>query len=466
MLKSLRFRIVATSILAILTALFVANRVITELFTQYATKQFELNIKNQFNQLASLVSIDLWSQQPQLVSPVGEPRWAKPLSGLYWQINASDGTVLRSRSLWDQTLAIRGSKNQSDQPLFYEISSIGQHSLLAYSKTVSLEDAQSTPFTLTVAVDRSPLDAEITLFSSEIRRYLFILALTLLMILIMQITIGLQPLEALKKAMIRLKSGKSSMIEGEYPTEFNILVKDFNTVLEQNQQIIARARAQAGNLAHAIKTPLAVIQNAVNDNNLSKEAFKELVLQQSQSAKEQVDWSLAKAKSIALNRIVTTRTPVLETIQSVVRVMDKLHSDKSLQIKITCNEPAPIFNGEAHDLQEMIGNVLDNACKWAKSIVNIKISNRVNFVEICIEDDGVGLDPAKYDSALKRGIKLDEITPGSGLGLSIVSELAELYGGKVSLNQSPIGGLSITIVLPNVFKTNALISRFSAGQTT
>ncbi|WP_286225228.1 sensor histidine kinase [Polynucleobacter sp. HIN7] len=363
--------------------------------------------------------------------------------------------MLRSRSLWDQTLAIRGSKNQSDQPFFYEITGVGQHSLLAYSKTVSLEDAQSTPFTLTVAVDRSPLDAEITLFSSEIRRYLFILALALLMILIMQITIGLQPLEALKKAMIRLKSGKSSMIEGEYPTEFNILVKDFNTVLEQNQQIIARARAQAGNLAHAIKTPLAVIQNAVNDNNLSKEAFKELVLQQTQSAKEQVERSLAKTKTLALNPIVTTRTPILSTIQSVVRVMDKLHSDKSLLIKIECSEPNLIFNGEAHDLQEIIGNVLDNACKWAKSIVNIHISNKENFVEICIEDDGVGLNPAKFDLALKRGMKLDEITPGSGLGLSIVSELVELYGGKVSLNQSSFGGLSITLVLPSVLSINS-----------
>ncbi|WP_286306384.1 ATP-binding protein [Polynucleobacter sp. HIN5] len=313
-----------------------------------------------------------------------------------------------------------------------------------------MEDAQSTPFTLTVAVDRSPLDAEITLFSSEIRRYLFILALALLMILIMQITIGLQPLEALKKAMIRLKSGKSSMIEGEYPTEFNILVKDFNTVLGQNQQIIVRARAQVGNLAHAIKTPLAVIQNAVHDSSLSKEAFKELVLQQTQSAKEQVDWSLAKAKSIALNRIVTPGTPILETIQSVVRVMDKLHSDKSLQIKITCNEPAPIFNGEGHDLQEMIGNVLDNACKWAKSIVHIKITSRENFLLICFEDDGIGLDPIKYDEALKRGIKLDEVTPGSGLGLSIVSELVEIYGGRVVLNQSNLGGLSVTLELPNV----------------
>jgi len=454
MLKSLRFRIAVTSILAILITLFIANRVITDLFTQYATKQFELNIKTQFNQLASLVSINPRSKQLQLTSPAGEPRWVTPLSGLYWQINVSDGTVLRSRSLWDQTLAIRSPKNQSDQPLFYEITGVGQHPLLTYSKTVSLEDGQSNPFTLTVAADRSTLDTEITLFASEIRRYLFILALALLMILIMQITFGLRPLSGLKTAMIRLKSGKSSTIEGDYPAEFNILVKDFNTVLEQNQQIIARARAQVGNLAHAIKTPLAVIQNALHDNNLSKEAFRELVLQQTQSAKEQVDWSLAKAKSIALNRIVTTRTPVLETIQSVVRVMDKLHSDKSLQIKITCNEPAPIFNGEGHDLQEMIGNVLDNACKWAKSIVNIRISKKENFVEICIEDDGVGLDPSKYDSALKRGIKLDEITPGSGLGLSIVSELAELYGGKVSLNQSPIGGLSITLVLPSVHSIN------------
>ena len=136
MLKSLRFRIAVTSILAILITLFIANRVITDLFTQYATKQFELNIKTQFNQLASLVSINPRSKQLQLTSPAGEPRWVTPLSGLYWQINVSDETVLRSRSLWDQTLAIRSPKNQSDQPLFYEITGVGQHPLLTYSKTV------------------------------------------------------------------------------------------------------------------------------------------------------------------------------------------------------------------------------------------------------------------------------------------------------------------------------------------
>jgi signal transduction histidine kinase len=449
-LRSLRFRIAVASIVATLVSLFVANHLITNLFTQYATKQFELNLQSQFIQLVSLISIDPRSKQPQLPSPAGEPRWVTPLSGLYWQINATNGLVLRSRSLWDQALVIQKPSAQINQRPFYEIGSIGQHPVLAYSKEISLEEGGSEKLILTVAVDRSPLDAAITLFASQTKLYLLILAAALLTILILQITVGLQPLSALKAAMIRLKSGKSSTIEGDYPAEFNILVKDFNTVLEQNQQIITRAKAQAGNLAHAIKTPLAIIQNATQDNNLSDSAFKELVLQQTQSAKEQVERSLAKAKTFALNPLVITCTPALNAIQSIVRVMNALYSDKGLKIKIDCHVENPIFNGEAHDLQEMIGNVLDNACKWAKSIVHIKITSRENFLLICFEDDGIGLDPIKYDEALKRGIKLDEVTPGSGLGLSIVSELVEIYGGRVVLNQSNLGGLSVTLELPNV----------------
>ncbi len=222
---------------------------------------------------------------------------------------------------------------------------------------------------------------------------------------------------------------------------------NFNLVLEQNQQIIERARAQAGNLAHAVKTPITVIQNAARSEKLTSSEFKDLVLSQTKTALDQVEWNLAKARTNALSQLTTSKVPVLEVIHSIVRVMNKLNEDKDLSIFVNSNSDDIFFNGDRQDLQEIVGNLIDNACKWARSEVRVDVSADDQEIIISIEDDGVGLDPSQYEMAIKRGVKLDEITPGSGLGLSIVNDLVLLYGGSIGFDKSKLGGLAVLVHL-------------------
>ncbi|MDO9013581.1 MAG: ATP-binding protein [Polynucleobacter sp.] len=442
--NSLRFRIAIASLVGIAIALVFASSVIGTLFEEHATRQFQSALQSRFLQVASLAGQDPKTGELIFKAPANEPRWSSPLSGLYWQANLPDGKIIRSRSLWDTTLQV----HSPDKAAFYGINtSQGQH-LMARSQAIELDGLIPIPFLLTVAEDTAELNQSIRQFQSQIQWYLTILAAALLSMVVLQITIGLSPLRKLKKAMLRLRKGDAACIEGQYPNEFSPLVDDFNSVLEQNKQLVSKAQIQAGNLAHAIKTPLAVITNAIASKTIHDADFRQLVLEQTRLAKEQVDWSLARAKTITRSRNITLKTPVVGAIQSMVRVMEKIYADKSLTMTIHASESAVQFNGDEHDLHEILGNVIDNACKWASTQVLISISKEKGWVTIAIEDDGPGIAPDDYANVVRRGVRLDEFTPGTGLGLAIVDELISIYGGKMQMNQSSLGGLKVAVQLP------------------
>jgi signal transduction histidine kinase len=442
--NSIRFRIAIASLIGIAIALVFASSVIGALFEEHATRQFQSALQSRFLQVASLAGQDPKTGELIFKAPANEPRWSSPLSGLYWQANLPDGKIIRSRSLWDTTLQV----HSPDKASFYDINtSQGQH-LMARSQAIELDSVIPIPFLLTVAEDTAELDQSIRQFQSQIRWYLTILAIALLSVAVLQITIGLSPLSKLKKAILRLRTGDTTCIEGQYPNEFSPLVDDFNSVLEQNKQVVSKAQIQAGNLAHAIKTPLAVITNAIASKTIHDADFRELVLEQTRLAKEQVDWSLARAKTITRTRNITLKTPVVGAIQSIVRVMEKIYTDKSLTMTIHAPESAVQFNGDERDLHEIVGNVIDNACKWASTQVLISISKEKGWITIAIEDDGPGIAPDDYADVMRRGVRLDEFTPGTGLGLAIVDELITIYGGKMQMNQSHLGGLKVAVQLP------------------
>jgi signal transduction histidine kinase len=442
--NSIRFRIAIASLVGIAIALAFASSVIGALFEEHATRQFQSALQSRFFQVASLAGQDPKTGELIFRAPANEPRWSSPLSGLYWQANLPDGKIIRSRSLWDTTLQV----HSPDKASFYEINTNqGQH-LMARSQAIQLDGVIPIPFLLTVAEDTAELDQSIRQFQSQIRWYLTILATALLSMVVLQITIGLSPLSKLKKAMLRLRTGDAACIEGQYPNEFSPLVSDFNSVLEQNKQLVSKAQIQAGNLAHAIKTPLAVITNAIASKTIHDADFRQLVLEQTRLAKEQVDWSLARAKTITRSRNITLKTPVVGAIQSIVRVMEKIYADKSLMMTIHASESTVQFNGDERDLHEIVGNLIDNACKWASTQVLISISKEKSWVTIAIEDDGPGIAADNYASVVRCGVRLDEFTPGTGLGLAIVDELLTIYGGKMHMDQSPLGGLKVTVQLP------------------
>ncbi len=445
-LNSIRLRITVASLAAIAVAIFAANILIGNLFKEHALKQFEATIQVQFNQIASLVALDSRSGQIKLTSPASEPRWSAPLSGYYWQINLPDGQLIRSRSLWDSTLNVRNAETAGASN-FYYIDDLSNQHLLALSKSLSI-DGGSTKFLLTVASDTRELDKAILAFQSSIQGYLLILAIVLLAILFLQITFGLSPLSALKRALHQFHIGQADKVNGVFPVEFSPLVAELNAVIEKNSSIVTRAKTQAGNLAHAMKTPIAVISNALEDKNISDESFKALVKEQISNAKEQIDWNLAKARAATSLKNPRLKTPVLPVIESIAAVMHKVYAEKALKIEIqNRNASSPIFNGEEHDLQEIVGNILDNACKWAKTRVDISIASYEDGLQIVVEDDGLGINPSNYSKVLKRGFRADELTQGSGLGLAIVDDLVSLYDGSIELGLSSLGGLRVQVRL-------------------
>ncbi len=257
------------------------------------------------------------------------------------------------------------------------------------------------------------------------------------------------PLWSLRASLSAVREGRSQRVEGDHPTEVQPLVNELNGLLEDRERAVARALATAGDLAHGLKTPLAVLAqeaeqaDAAGQNDLAA-TLRQLV----ERMQRQVDYHLARARATASARAALgLRCPVLPCVEGLVRTMRRLHAARELQIDADVS-PAHEFQGRREDLDEMLGNLIDNACKWARSRVAISSVIDNGQLSIAVDDDGPGLDPALRAQVLQRGVRADERVRGSGLGLAIVSDLAELYGGSVTLETSPLGGTRARLRLP------------------
>jgi signal transduction histidine kinase len=257
------------------------------------------------------------------------------------------------------------------------------------------------------------------------------------------------PLRRLRASLSALREGRSQRIEGDHPSEVQPLVDDLNALLEDRERAVARAIATAGDLAHGLKTPLAVLgQEAEQAAAAGHHDLATTLGQLVERMQRQVDYHLARARATAPARAAPgLRCPVLPSVEGLVRTMRRLHAERELAIDVDV-APAHEIRGRREDLDEMLGNLLDNACKWARSRVAISSSIEDPELVIAVDDDGPGLDPSLRAQVLQRGVRIDQRTPGSGLGLAIVSDLAELHGGAVTLDTSPLGGTRARLQLP------------------
>jgi signal transduction histidine kinase len=371
---------------------------------------------------------------------LGDPRFEQPFSGWYWQISDPQGTFTRSRSLWDEILSTAPPPADGlvlRRPL---VGPRGQ-SLRAVERDVTLPEGDKIRHFLVAANDAEVHD-EISRFD---RLLLFSLGGFILLLALgasIQIGYGLRPLRRLTADLARLRAGNEKRLAGNYPAETAPLAEALNNLLERQEQQIERARRLAGDLAHGIKTPLSVLKIELEHPDGPDTA---LCLERIDAARALLDRHLARASAGFL--IQGKTTPVLPIALALSDLMRRIHAGKNLSIK-TDGQDDVAFRGEKEDLEEMLGNLLDNACKWAKLEVLINLSKEGKNLIIAIEDDGAGLPTEARLQALTRGKRLDESKPGSGLGLSIVADLAELYGGELALNASPLGGLKAILNLP------------------
>jgi signal transduction histidine kinase len=452
--NSLRLRLLAGTLFWITASIIIAGWGLSGLFRQHVETQFHAELKMHLDQLtAQLVLND--KDQPILSQPLSDPRLNRPYSGCYWQVDslAQDAAsgLLRSRSLWDYTLAA-----PADSPAD---GSIHQHRIVGpegkmlgmVERSVRIEEAadgQVRTFRLIAAADESLMAEPVARFNGALWLALGLLGVGLVVAALVQVFIGLAPLEKLRGALGRVRSGETQALEGRFPVEIMPLVEEFNSVLVQNAEVVERARTQAGNLAHALKTPLSVLANAAAADNNKEGALAQLVSDQVASARQQVDYHLARAQAAATTRIPGTRTPLLPIIDGLVRTMRRIHAERGLELVVQPLPASLLFRGDAQDMQEMLGNLLDNACKWASHRVEISAHSENDQLRIAIDDDGAGIAVEQRDTVLRRGMRADEQVPGSGLGLAIVGDLVHLYGGQIVLTDSPLGGLRSLLVLP------------------
>ncbi|WP_024517484.1 sensor histidine kinase [Bradyrhizobium sp. Tv2a-2] len=387
---------------------------------------------------------------------LGEPLFELPLSGWYWQITRTDTDkpdVRASRSLWDKKLPKLEDQGIELTPAGIRIGYVdgpeGQ-TLRIVERQVDL--GADGKFLVAVAGDASEIFDETRSFDYYLGGTFAALGIVLLLTTIFQVRFGLAPLKRISEAIADIRSGRTERLEGNFPVEIAPLARETNALIDANRGIVERARTHVGNLAHAIKTPLSVIVNEASAHGLDPFASK--VLEQAEVMRNQVAHHLERARIAARVSIVATVTEVAPAIEALRRTMEKIHRDRGITIEVKA-DPHARFRGERQDLEEMAGNLVDNACKWASSQVFIEVlmerpaeSGAGPVLRIIVDDDGRGLSAVERAQVSRRGQRLDESKPGSGLGLSIVTDLAALYGGSLSLGTAPIGGLRAELLLP------------------
>ena len=387
---------------------------------------------------------------------LGEPLFELPLSGWYWQITRTDSEkadVRASRSLWDKKLP-----KLEDRGIELTAAGIRQayvdgpegQSLRMVERPVDL--GADGKFLVSVAGDATEIFDETRSFDYYLGGTFAALGIVLLLTTIFQVSFGLAPLKRISESIADIRSGRAERLEGVFPVEIAPLARETNALIDANREIVERARTHVGNLAHAIKTPLSVIVNEASAH--TADPFADKVLEQADVMRDQVAHHLERARIAARVTVVGTVTEVAPTIEALQRTMEKIHRHRGIVIQLKADARAR-FRGERQDLEEMVGNLVDNACKWATSQVFIEVlveralkPDADAMLRIIVDDDGRGLSADERVQVSRRGQRLDESKPGSGLGLSIVVDLAALYGGSLSLGSAPIGGLRAELVLP------------------
>jgi signal transduction histidine kinase len=266
---------------------------------------------------------------------------------------------------------------------------------------------------------------------------------------IWQFRAGLIPFGRLRQQLLGLRDGSGDRIEGGYPTEVQPIVNDLNSLLEHRERIARRALAKAGDLAHGLKTPLAVLaQEAEQLEAAGQRESAATIGVQVERMRRQVDYHLTQARATTPGNVAGARCSVLLSVEGLVRTLEKLYAARSLRIEVDVPS-GHVVRGQREDLDEMLGNLLDNACKWAKAHVAVKSEADGGMVVVTVDDDGPGLALSMRDQVMRRGVRADEAAPGSGLGLAIVGDLAQLYEGTIALEDSPLGGLRARLRLPD-----------------
>ncbi|MER8858395.1 ATP-binding protein [Mesorhizobium sp. M0757] len=444
--RSLAFRVIGFSTIWAILTLIVIFTLITTLYRQASERGFDSLLSAHLFNLIGSVGV---SESGQLTGApdLGDLRFSEPNSGWYWSVEPASEGVHGNLHSSSMTTTIP-SPTVAEVPFnssfqrSYSTDGIGDEELQVFESEFVL-DAKNRAARFRVMGNKTELEHEIATFQGRLLTYLSLFGVGMIAINAIAILLGLQPLRRVRNALAQVREGTAQRLDGRFPAEIEPLANETNALIENNKRIVERSRTQVGNLAHSLKTPLAVL---INEGRALGGAKGQLIADQAASMQKQVDHYLQRARVAAQRDSVVYRTPVTPLVQRMVRVLQKLKPDVSLSLTLLAADI--VFAGEREDLEELLGNLLDNAMKWAKSTVAVSVTPAAaGLFELSIEDDGPGIPEDKARDVLKRGRRLDETKPGTGLGLAIVADLVNEYGGALALERSTMGGLKAVVRL-------------------
>jgi len=452
--SSLAFRLFAGAAAWALVLLLLGAIALTTLYQRSILRTLDDRLTSVVGALVAAVEIDA-AGDVLLARRPSDPAYGRVFSGRYWQIldddgSADGGEVLAvSRSLWDEVLVPGNAlldrlRAEPGAVVTMDTKGPSGEPLRLTGQAVQLSDRPGLVVFM-AAEDRRPADRDVRTFAITSGLMFLGFAAAIAAGVFFQVRIGLAPVLRMRDRVAEVREGQAERVDGSFPAELQPLADELNAMLDHSRELVERSRTHVGNLAHALKTPIAVL---TNEARTSQGALADLVERQTGIMAEQVEHHLRRARAAAHAKAVGARTDIAPTVDDLVRTLDKINAARALTI--TADIPGELrFRGERQDLEEMVGNLMDNACKWARGTVRVSAERTdERTLAILIEDDGPGLDEGEAQSALQRGVRLDEKAPGSGLGLAIVSDLAHAYGGELTLSRSGLGGLSARIDLP------------------
>jgi signal transduction histidine kinase len=441
----------------IVLGLAVGGFVLADIFSDAVENNFDARLKFDLDGMIAAAEPDP-SGGVSLRGRFTDPRFERIFSGWYWQIAPEGPGGTRSteaqisRSLWDRTIRLTDSGvaragmvwGRGEGPDNQHLRIVERRIVFPIVATKQPNDTRAYNFL--VAGDASQMESEIARFDTMLFWSFAILGLGLIAAIFIQVRVGLLPLGKVSQALARIRDGKARRLDGNFPAEIAPLASELNSLIEHSAEVVGRARTHVSNLAHFLKTPLTVISS---EAEAQPGPLADAVMRQVLTMRRQVDHYLARARAAGAVDVLGNRTPVRPVLEDLARVLKRIHAERALAIEVEC-PPSLAFRGERQDLEEMAGNLIDNACKWAHSRVAVSAARRDGKLELRVGDDGPGLDPQDRERAVERGERLDESVPGSGLGLAIVHDVAELYGGSFELGDSALGGLEVRLTLPAI----------------
>lgn len=453
--NSLSLRIIVFSATWVIITLAITGVLLIYFYNDHVSQHYDEHVTMHLEELRRASKFDADGTFELDFNP-SDPRYHVLRSGWYWEVKQGGKTLKRSESLGAYSLDI-GKLQPSTTLGIYETLGPTHDKLRLHVVELEL-DPKHEPVVLLSSAPMTGIKDDLMNYSHHIIGSFVVLGIGLMLAVVVQVRVALQPLKAIGVGISDVREGKANKLPNEQLEDVKPLVDELNNLIDHNAVLLKRARNQLGDLAHSVKNPLTVLKNEARNMEPGQ---KKLVTQQINDISRNVDHYLTRARTYGTEKVLGARSDVKAVVGDLVYAMQRIYQERDLSFDFfpleenwSKGEAQELkecwFRGEAQDLEEMLGNLMDNACKWANSRVAIRVkSDRVNLV-LTVEDDGPGVPEEKIEEVMRRGNRLDESKPGHGQGLGIAKDIADLYGGSLTLGKSELGGLKAELVLPAV----------------